>query len=265
MLISAQTYDKCTFFLFVDPGGVVLDEEGSSNTSLLSYSNVPEPTQENNNNTTTNAPENTSPSAELLASASSDVVEVTPAWESVVDMETPVPPVSPTPSSQYHSPTSTVSVSANGVPGNGVPNNGIVPGLEDPIDYCTFPSADAIIIGLFNTDEAVVIFNLASQNQAVCRGAVYGVRLAKWDPNVTSGHTVHYNRLQWGRWEMGGAVPDKYFPDQDFITSHTDVALNEAYYAQVAIGREEDFIDNITAPNGSTISGVSFIGTQGTL
>ena len=249
------------FFLFVDPGGVVSDEEGGSIMLPLSYSSVPEPTQKNDNNPTPAASGNASPSAEMPpASATSDVVEVTPAWESAVDMETPIPPVSPTSSSRYHSPTSTPSTSVNGDESN----NDSLPDLEDPKEHCTIPSVDDIEIGPFN-EAAVVLFTLFPQDRPLCKNGVYGVRLAKWGPFVTSGTTVNYSQLQWGPWVMGGSVLETYERDNRFLTFHSDVTVDEAYYAQIAIGMPEDFIDGFPAPSGSVISNVVFLGTQGTL
>ena len=248
--VVVHRHTFCVPCLVVDREGVMLDKEVSSNTTLLSYSNATTPFLENDTTTTTRAPSNTLTNAELLPSASPDVFATNSALESAVDMETPNPPIFPTPSSQYDSLTSTTSVFTNGK-------------VEDPTSHCTFPSVTGIFIVLQDTD-ATVFFTLSNRNNPVCEGSVHGVRLAKWGPDVTTDNTVDQMKLQWGPWKTG-FIPETFSPEKAFDMSFTNVTLNEAYYAQVATGRVEDFIDGFTEPETSVISNVIFLGTQGTL
>lgn len=248
--------------LFVDREGVVLNTETSSNVTLLSSSNATATSQENANNANTGTPSSILLTEEPLPSTSSDVVATNSALGSAVDAETTIPPISPTPSSHYDFRTSNFpsastsrEIGKNG--SNDRPSN-----LPDLIRRCTYPSIVAIFILPSNTD-AKVLFTLSEYDSAVCRNSVYGVRLAKWNSAATSGNTLDQTKLQWGGWQTE-FIPETYDPQMYFMSVFTDVAPNEAYYAQVAVGREEDFIDGFTAPNASVISNVIFLGIQGT-
>ena len=210
--------------------------------TLLSYSNATATSWENSDSANMMDPRSTSRSAELLPSAT----------------ETPIPPISPTPSSQYDSSTNFRFVSTSGEIAMNAPSNDVAP---DPTDHCTLLSVLDIFILLVNTNVSV-LFTLSDCNSAVCSSCVYGVRLAKWNADATSGNTVDAMKLRWGGW-MTEFVPERYNSQMLFKTVFTGVTLNEAYYAQVAIGREEDFIDGVPAPTSSAISNVRFLGTQG--
>ncbi len=141
---------------------------------------------------------------------------------------------------------------AKNAPSNDVP---------DPTGHCILLSVLDIFIVLVNSNVSV-LFTLSDCNSAVCASCVYGVRLAKWNADATNGNTVDEMKLQWGGW-MTEFVPEMYNSHMHFETVFTGVTLNEAYYAQVAIGREQDFIDGVVAPTSSAISNVMFLGTQG--
>ena len=246
--------------LFVDREGVVLNTETSSSVTLLSSSNATASSQENANNANTGTPSSILLTEEPLPSASPDVVATNSALGSAVDAETTIPPIFPTPSSHYDFRTSNFPSASTSreIEKNG--SNGRTSNLPDPKRRCTYPSIVAIFILPSNMD-AKVLFTLSAYDSAVCRNSVYGVRLAKWNSAATSGNTLDQTKLQWGGWQTN-FIPDD--PPMYFETVFTNVAPNEAYYAQVAVGMEEDFIDGFTAPNDSVISNVIFLGIQGT-
>lgn len=210
--------------------------------TLLSYSNATATSWENSNIANTMDPRSASRSAELLPSAT----------------ETPVSPISPTPSSHYDSSNNFHFVSTSGEIVKNAPSNDVAP---DPMGHCTLLSVLEIFIVPVNPNVSVW-FTLSDCNSAVCSSCVYGVRLAKWNAGATSGNTVDEMKLQWGGW-MTEFVPKMYNSETHFKMVFAGVTLNEAYYAQVAIGREEDFIDGVAAPISSAISNVMFFGTQG--